>query len=332
MEGYFEAGIAPSTARTYNAGISKYVDLCSKLSVSPTPTSEQLLCRFVTSLARDNISHNTMKVYLAAVRQYHIQRGHVMPQIDSMPKLSQILRGIRISRAADPQMISRPLRHPVTPEILRQIRQAWEKEGLNSDKVMLWAAFLLAFYCFLRSGEVCVAVGEDFDEHRDLTPQDIAIDNVSNPQMLKVHIKCSKTDPFRAGTDIFIARTKDDLCPVAAMLAWLVKRGRTPGPLFRFQSGHPLSRSIFVRSFKQALASANIDPNGFTGHSFRIGAATSAANKGMTDTQIKQLGRWKSDAYQRYIRPSPQRLATLASSISSHSGNLQEQGTRCAEN
>ena len=98
-------------------------------------------------------------------------------------------------------------------------KTAWEKEGLNNDKVMLWAAFLLAFYCFLRSGEVCVVVGEDIDKHRDLTPQDIAIDNVSNPQMLKVHIKCSKTDLFRAGKDIFIARTKDDLCLVAAMLA-----------------------------------------------------------------------------------------------------------------
>ena len=98
MEGYFEAGIAPSTARTYKAGISKYVELCSKLSISPTSTSEQLLCRFVTSLARDNISHNTMKVYLAAVYQYHIRNGHVMPSMDGMPKLSQILRGIRNSR------------------------------------------------------------------------------------------------------------------------------------------------------------------------------------------------------------------------------------------
>ena len=153
------------------------------------------VCRFVTLLAKDNISHNTIKVYLAAVCQYHIRKGHVMLPIDGMPKLSQILRGIRISRATDCRAIPRPLRHPVTPEILRKIRQAWEQEGLNNDKIMLWAAFLLAFYCFLRSGEVCVVTRKTFDEHRDLTPQDIAIDNMSNPRMIKVHIKCSKIDP-----------------------------------------------------------------------------------------------------------------------------------------
>ena len=223
--------------------------------------------------------------------------------------------------------MSRPLHHLVTPEILRKIRQAWEQEGLNNDKIMLWAAFLLAFYCFLRSGELCVAMGKAFHEHRDFTPQGIAIDNMSNPRMLKVHIKCLKTDPFKVGLDIFIARMKDDLCPVAAILAWLVKRGNASGPLFHFQTGHPLSCSTFVRCFKEALASANIDSSGFTGHSFRIEAATSAANRGMTDAQIKQLGRWKSDAYQRYIRLSPQLLTTLASSIASHSGHRQEQGS-----
>ena len=223
--------------------------------------------------------------------------------------------------------MARPLRHPVTPEILWKIRQVWEQEGLNNNKIMLWTAFLLAFYCFLRSGELCIATGEAFDEYRNLTLQDIVIDSMSNPWMLKVHIKCSKTDPFRVGSDIFIARMENDLCPVAAILAWLVKRGNASGPLFHFQAGHPLSCSSFVRSLKEVLASANIDSSGFTCHSFRIGAATSAANRGMTDAQIKQLGRWKSDTYQRYIRPLPQQLATLASSIASHSGHRQEQGS-----
>ena len=81
-------------------------------------------------------------------------------------------------------------------------------------------------------------MGETFDKHRDLTPQGISIDSVSNLRMLKVHSKCSKTDPFRVGSDIFIGRTKDDFCPVAAILAWLVQRGNASGPLFHFQAGY----------------------------------------------------------------------------------------------
>ena len=37
--------------------------------------------------------------------------------------------------------------------------------------------------------------------------EDGSIDSIKNPQLLKVRIKASKTDPFRVGVDIFIGRT-----------------------------------------------------------------------------------------------------------------------------
>ena len=41
-----------------------------------------------------------------------------------------------------------------------------------------------------------------------------------------------------------------------------------------------------------------------TPHSFRIGAATFAATQGYTAQQIQAMGRWKSSAFQRYVRVS----------------------------
>lgn len=35
---------------------------------------------------------------------------------------------------------------------------------------------------------------------------------------------------------------------------------------------------------------------------FRIGAATLGKSKGISDEQIQLLGRWKSNAYRKYIR------------------------------
>jgi len=40
----------------------------------------------------------------------------------------------------------------------------------------------------------------------------------------------------------------------------------------------------------------------YKSHSFRIGAATNAAIKGVSVDKIKTAGRWKSDAFKSYIQ------------------------------
>ena len=47
---------------------------------------------------------------------------------------------------------------------------------------------------------------------------------------------------------------------------------------------------------------ASMDLAQYTGHSFRIGAATSAAQVGLSDSPIQILGRWRSSAFQHYLR------------------------------
>ncbi|KAI0820425.1 hypothetical protein BC628DRAFT_1276145, partial [Trametes gibbosa] len=49
------------------------------------------------------------------------------------------------------------------------------------------------------------------------------------------------------------------------------------------------------------LTALGLDSSKYSGHSFRRGAATSAAAVGYADHEIQLLGRWRSDAYKLYI-------------------------------
>ena len=72
-------------------------------------------------------------------------------------------------------------------------------------------------------------------------------------------------------------------------------------------------RQRFVNLVRDALRKARIDQSKYCGHSFRIGAATTAAAKGMEDCIIKTLGRWESLAYLQYVRLPREQLAGYSS-------------------
>ena len=50
----------------------------------------------------------------------------------------------------------------------------------------------------------------------------------------------------------------------------------------------------------------------YAGHSFRIGAATSAAAAGIPAHMIQALGHWSSDAFKLYVRSSRDSLAPVS--------------------
>ena len=170
----------------------------------------------------------------------------------------------------------------------------------------------MGFFGFMRAGEFTVKSPLDFDPAVSLTLQDISVDRHSDSTMICIHLKQSKTDPFRHGVDIFLGRTGSGLCPVSAVLAYIAIRREVAGPLFMFSDSSPLTRTKLISAVQRALAQAGFDTAGYTGHSFRIGAATTAAQAGIEDSVIKMLGRWESGAYHRYLRTPRDTLAAVS--------------------
>ena len=61
-----------------------------------------------------------------------------------------------------------------------------------------------------------------------------------------------------------MGKTDSPLCPVSAVLAYMARRGPGEGPLFRFQSGLPLSRSRLVAALRDVLGEAGYNPEEYT--------------------------------------------------------------------
>ena len=151
-----------------------------------------------------------------------------------------------------------------------------------------------------------------YDPAVHLSQGDVRVDNTANPQYLEIHLKASKTDPFRLGVTVYLGRSHAELCPVSAVLAYMVLRGNAGGAFFKFLDGRLLMRERFVAAMRTALRSAGLDHSRYAGHSFRIGAATTAARQGLPDSLIKTLGRWESSAYMLYIRTPQETLCGVA--------------------
>lgn len=276
--------------------------------------SEPVLCYFATYLACQNLTPQTIKTYLAGIRYMQITLGLPEPrQFSSLSRLQQVQSGIQRTHHTRPH--TERIRLPITPSILHKLRLHFHQSSPDKDTIMIWAAITLCFFGFFRSGEITVPSQTAFDKSNHLAWGDVAIDDLSHPQVLKVHLKRSKCDQLGRGVDIYVGRTNDPLCPVVAVLSYMAQRGSADGPFFIKANGTPLVKAYFVSTVRDALQAVGLPYQQFAGHSFRIGAATTAAKAGLEDSTICTLGRWNSAAFLSYIRTPREQLAQLSSML-----------------
>ena len=242
---------------------------------------------FVSSLS--NTSTSNIKSHLAAIKHHIILHGYHQ-EIPPLPRLYMLTRAIKRSSGHT----KRPARSPITVLLLHQLHKHLTNSTFNIlDQTMLWAAFLTAFFGFLRSSEYVSPTISKFND-TTLLRSDIQIIN----RRVHMNLKASKTDPFRHGCTIRLAPTNTSLCPTTAIINYLNIHPTNTGPLFTYSDGTYLTRRRLNKIINTALPTNNP----VSSHSFRIGAATTAAAAGFPRWLIQQLGRWNSDCFRTYIR------------------------------
>ena len=159
---------------------------------------------------------------------------------------------------------------------------------------------------FLRCGEFTIL--QNFDPITNLCVADVEIFY----SCANLHLKAFKSDPFRKGVTIQLHISNHNICPFSAIKKYLaVRRCREApfsDPLFIKEDGCALDREFFITSLKHILDICGFNSNIYNGHSFSIGASTSAGSVNIQEHLIKILGRWSSDSYCRYIRTSKETI------------------------
>ena len=241
--------------------------------------------RFVADLFNSGLSYVAAKVYISSVRSLHIVNCLPDPT-ECNQLLFMMLNGWKRN-----VVVCKRVREPIMMAEMRKLKLFLKLSRRSiHDKRMLWSACTMAFFGFLRVSEFTA----NFSGTKlcFLKNRDVQCDSGE----LRVCLRISKNSQFNPLT-VVIPETNRSCCAVRAFFKYSVLHGeRTDEPVFTFEDAKLLTRQRLSGFLQEALGT------GFTTHSFRMGAATTASQCGVPIDQIRVLGRWRSDAYTAYVK------------------------------
>ena len=257
------------------------------------PAAVSHLEAFISYLFHNGYAYSTAATYVSAIRFQHKMLGVL--DYSSSFLVVKMLEGYRRSKP------SHDTRMPITYDILTDIiLKLGSTCSSQFESILFKAAYTLAFFGLFRVGELVYTSVTMVDA--PLFESDII--NFEPSKSFKVRLRTSKTNQKGAPVIITIAATGTQACPVASMRNYLRVRQKVPKCqyLFCHCDGTPLSRYQFGAVLTKVIKTTQFNSTGFKTHSFRIGAATWLAQKGVSYEVIKQMGRWSSDTFLKYIR------------------------------
>ena len=182
-------------------------------------------------------------------------------------------------------------------ELIRLNTEVIKSCSIDNYQYRLYKSlYSLMYYACLRASEVILTESQ---QHIIQISQVTFLNN-SKSFNLKFH-----SYKHSGATDFTLQVTSTSLtdCPVANIIQYLTVRGHQPGPLYHI-SGLPLTRHQFMTTLNQCLKYLRLPEWQFNTHSFRIGRTTDMAAANIPHSTIKHIGRWKSNAFMKYVRPA----------------------------
>ena len=224
---------------------------------------------------------------------------------------------INILEAAD-RLLSVPVKkkEPVTPEIMLSLFQRFGGSDAMLSDLRLLTLCTLGYTGFLR-----------FSEFAMLRTCDVVFDT----SYMRMFIEHSKTDIYRDGAWVLVAKTATPTCSVALCKRYLTSahiRPCSPEYIFRslfflpsenmykLRGSSPLSYTRAGEMVLSVFESIGLNKEHFGLHSLHAGGASAAANANINDRLFKRHGCWKSDkAKDGYVKDNVESLLSVSKSL-----------------
>ena len=227
---------ASGTSKNFKSQWNTYFAFCNYYNLQPLPCSGHNMCRYITLLSHSLHSYQSVKNYVHGVRTLHKAYSLDCSFLDSFNVKLVLL-------SAKKRLGCTPLtKLPITPSILLKVKSLM---NLNVPLYsVLWCAFLIAFFAFLRKSNLVPPSNSGFD-----------------PAMHLARNSILRTD---YGLLITFHKSKTvQLIPAPS-----------PTPAFSYPTASgltSLTHTTLTSHMRKLLQSAGLNPFSYAGHSFRRG-------------------------------------------------------------
>jgi site-specific recombinase XerD len=284
---YRRASRSENTRRAYRAAVARFTDWCALHAQTALPAAPETVAAFLAAEARAGLAVNTLRLRHAAIRYLHLLAGYPPPTAAAV--VSTTFAGIKRAHR-------RPLGKK-TALVLDRLRAAIETVPQTLPGLRDRALLLVGFAAALRPSEIARLALEHVPRHAD---------------GIELFLPWRKNDQDARGTKLWLPQGRTDLCPVAALEAWLAAAAITEGPLFRriwrlpppriprgirrkpvadrYRIGtKPIDTDSIALIVKNWIGLAGFDATAFAGHSLRRGAISSGVAAGVHIARLKQF-------------------------------------------
>lgn len=313
-----------NTRATYNSAVRNFEHFAAmhaqmliasgKVPAPTWPADTEVMRLWIAHLSQEHktaqnkirkaLKPESIKLYLYAIGTHSEMRG--LPNtVRKNDALWRTWKGCQNSTHVE----GKAERYPVTPALIRQIQTVCNPSTSRTDAVLM-AAFTMATFGLLRSGEIAVSGPREKDSVKTLTWSNVVFqDETNRPLTFEsksnllsqatqyiVHLRSSKTDRQRRGVDVRISSSLAVESLLRLLSQWTHWPINPNQPVFALtsQSMEPLTRKTLVLGLRNKLSLLNspIDPMFYSGHSFRRGGACALLENGTSDQVREHMGRW----------------------------------------